>query len=55
MIGNKRFSHYSFNIGSINIKEYDEVELFGISFHRAITFRKHIGNVCRVAKCKLNK
>ena len=55
MIGNETFSHYFPNIGPTNIKEYDEVELLGITFDKAITFRKYIENVCRVVNYKLNE
>ena len=38
---------YSLKIGSITIKESDEVELLGITFDKALNFKNHIENLRR--------
>ena len=43
---------YSLKIGSITVKESDEVELLGITIDKALTFKKHIENLYCTAQCK---
>ena len=45
---------HSQKIGSITIKESDEVELLGITIDKALSFKKHIENLCRNAQYKLH-
>ena len=45
---------YSLKIGSITIKESDEVELLGITIDKALNFKKHTKNLCRTAQYKLH-
>ena len=45
---------YSLKIGSITVKESDEVELLGITIDKALNFKKHIEHLCRTAQYKLD-
>ena len=45
---------YSLKIGSITIKESDEVELLGITIDKALNFKNHIENLCCTAQYKLH-
>ena len=45
ILGKKKRLKYSLKIGSITIKESDEVELLGITIDKALNFKKHIENV----------
>ena len=45
---------YSLKIGSITVKESNEVELLGITLDKALNFKKHIENLCRTAQYKLH-
>ena len=45
---------YSLKIGSITIKESDEVELLGITIDKALNFKKHTENLCLTAHYKLH-
>ena len=53
MLGKKIRLKYSLKIGSITIKESDEVELLGITINKALNFKKFIDNLCRLAQYKL--
>ena len=50
----KKRLKYSLKIGSITIKESDEVEVLGITIDKALRFKKHIENLCRTAQYKLH-
>ena len=50
----KNLLKYSLKIGSITIKESDEVELLGITIDKALNFKNHIENLCRTAQYKLH-
>ena len=50
----KKCLKYSLKIGSITIKESDEVELLRITIDKALNFKKHIENLCRTAQYKLH-
>ena len=54
ILGKKKRLKYSLKIGSITIKESDEVELLGITIDKALNFKKHIENLCRTAQYKLH-
>ena len=54
ILGKKNRLKYSLKIGSITIKEPDEVELLGITTDKAFNFRKHIENLYRTAQYKTN-
>ena len=54
ILGKKNRFKYSLKIGSITIKESDEVELLGITIDKALNFKKHIKNLCRTAQYKLH-
>ena len=45
---------YSLKIGSITVKEFDEVKLLGISIDKALNFKKHIENLCCTAQYMLH-
>ena len=53
ILGKKKRLKYSLKIGSITIKESEEVELLGITIDKALNFKKHIENLCRIAQYKL--
>ena len=44
MILNKICYKHFLDIGSITVKESDEVELLGITFDKALTFKRYIQN-----------
>ena len=50
----KKPLNYSLKIGSITIKESDEVKLLGITIDKALNFKNHIENLCRTAQYKLH-
>ena len=52
--GKKNRLKYSLKIGSKTVKESDEVELLGITIDKALSFKRHIKNLCRTAQCKLH-
>ena len=52
ILGKKNGLKYSLKIGSITIKESDEVELLGITIDKDLYFKKHIENSCRTAQHK---
>ena len=54
ILGKKKRLKYSPKIGSITIKESDEVELLGITIDKDLNFKKHIENLCRTAQYKLH-
>ena len=54
ILGKKKRLNYSLKIGSITIKESDEVELLGITIDKALNFKKHIENSCCTAQYKLH-
>ena len=54
ILAKKNRLKYSLKIGSITIKEPDEVELLGITTDKAFNFRKHIENLYRTAQYKLH-
>ena len=53
ILGKKNRLKYSLKIGSITIKESDEVQLLGVAIDKALNFKKHIENLCRTARYKL--
>ena len=53
IFGKKKRLKYSLKIGSITIKESDEVELLVITIDKALNFKKPIGNLCCTAQYKL--
>ena len=50
ILGNKIHNKYSLNIASISLKESEEVELLGMSFDKARSFKKRIENLYRCFK-----
>ena len=54
ILGKKKRLKYSLKIGSIIIKDSDEVELPGINIDIALNFKKHIKNLCCAAQYKLH-
>ena len=54
ILGKKKHLKYSLKIGSITIKESDEVELEGITIDKALNFKKRIENLCRTTQYKLH-
>ena len=44
ILGRKNRLKYGLKIGSITVKEPDEVELLGITIDKALNFKKHIEN-----------
>ena len=54
ILGKKKRLKYSLKIGSIIIKESDEVELLGITIDKALNFKKHRESLCRTAQYKLH-
>ena len=54
ILGKKNRLKYSLKIGSITVKESDEVELLGITIDKVINFEEHIKNLCRTAQYKLH-
>ena len=48
ILGKKNRLKYSLKIGSITVKESDEVELLGITIDKAFNFKKHIEHFCPV-------
>ena len=54
ILGKKKRLKYSLKIGSITIKESDEVELLGITIDKALNFKKHFENLCCTAQYKLH-
>ena len=50
ILGKKNCSKYSLKIGSITIKESDEVELLEATIDKALNFKKFIENLCRTAQ-----
>ena len=45
---------YSLKIGSITVKESEEVKLQGITIDKALNFKKHIESLCPTAQYKLH-
>ena len=54
ILGKKKRMKYSLKIGSITIKESNEVALLGITIDKALNFKKHIENLCCTAQHKLH-
>ena len=54
ILGKKNHLKYSLKIGSITIKESDEVELLRITIDKVLNFIKHIENLCGTAQYKLH-
>ena len=54
ILGKKNRLKYSLKIGSITIKESDEVELLAITNDKALNVIKHFKNLCRTAQYKLH-
>ena len=54
ILGKKKPLKYSLEIESVTIKESDKVELLGITIDKALNFKKHIENLCRIAQYKLH-
>ena len=53
-LGKKNRFKYSLKIGSITIKESDEVELLRITIDKALNLKKLIENEHRIAQYKLH-
>ena len=45
---------YSLKIRSTTIKEFDEMELLGVTIDKALNFKKHNKNLCGTAQYKLH-
>ena len=54
ILGKKNLLKCCLKIGSITIKESDEVELLGITINKALNFKRHIKNLYRNAQYKLH-
>ena len=54
IFGKKNCLKYSLKIGSVTIKEYDEVELLEINIDKALNFKNHLGNLCCTAEYKFH-
>ena len=54
IFGKKNLLKYGLKIGSITIKESDEVEVLGITINKALNFKKHRESLCRTAQYKLH-
>ena len=54
ILGKKNRLKYSLKIGSITIKESDQVELLAITNDKALNVIKHFKNLCRTAQYKLH-
>ena len=54
ILGKKKRLKNSLKIGSITIKEPNQVELLGITIDKALNFKKHIENLCRTTQYKLH-
>ena len=54
ILGKKNRLKYSLKVWTITVKESDEVELLGITIHKALNFKKHIEDLCRTAQYKLH-
>ena len=50
ILGKKKRLKYSLKIGSITMKESDEVELLEITIDKSLNFKKHIENLCHAAQ-----
>ena len=50
----KKRLKYSLKVGSITIKESDEVDLLGTTIHKALNCKKRIENLCRTVQYKLH-
>ena len=48
ILGKKNRVKYSLKIGCITVQEPDEAELLGITIDKALNFKKHIENLCRI-------
>ena len=55
ILGKKNSLKYDLKIGSITIKESDEVQLLGITIDTALNTKKHIEDLCRTAQYKLHE
>ena len=49
----KNHLKYGLKIESITAKESEEVKLLEITIDKALNFRKHTENLCRIAQYKL--
>ena len=54
ILGKKNLLKYRLKIGSIIVKESDDVELLGITIDKALNFKRHIENLCRTAQYKFH-
>ena len=54
ILGKKNRLKYRLKIGSVTVKESDEVEILGIIIDKALNIRKHIENLCRTVQYKLH-
>ena len=54
ILGKNNRLKYSLKIGSITIKESEEVKLLGISIDKILNFKIHIENLSRTAQYKLH-
>ena len=54
IFGKKNCLKYSLKIGSVTIKEYDEVELLEISIDKTLNFKNHLENLCCTAEYKFH-
>ena len=55
ILGKKNSLKYDLKIGSITIKESDELELLGITIDTALNNKKHIEDLCHIAQYKLHE
>ena len=54
VLGNKDERSFNIHINNVKIKNSNEVTLKGIKIEKNLTFKKHIGELCRRASCKLD-
>ena len=54
ILGKKNCLKQSLKIGSVTIKEYDEVELLEISIDKALNFKNHLENLCCTVEYKFH-
>ena len=54
ILGKNSHLKCTLKIGSITVKESDEVEILRITIDKALNFKKHIENLCCTAQYKLH-
>ena len=55
ILGKKSRLKYTLKIESITAKEYDEVELLGITIDKALNFKRYVENLYRTAQALCSK